>query len=56
MGDDDMPGNDVEQGADDIANAFALDKFSKKGAKSHILLQLQKSYKDDDRFKLNKEF
>ena len=50
------PANDLLSGANDIDNAFAVDKFSKKGNKSHILLQLQKSYKDDDRFKLNKTF
>ena len=47
---------EVEQGAKDIENAFDLEKFSKKGAKSHLLLQLQKSYKDDSRFKLNRQF
>ena len=52
----DEPVNEQESGANDIDNAFAVDKFSKKGAKSHLLLQLQKSYKDDDRFKLNKTF
>ena len=36
--------------------AFAIDKFSKGNKKSHLLLQLQKTYRDDDRFKLNRDF
>ena len=36
--------------------AFAVDKFSKGKKKSHLLLQLQKTYRDDERFKLNRDF
>ena len=35
---------------------FADDKFSKREKKGHLLLQLQKTYKGDDRFKLDKDF
>ena len=35
---------------------FAEDKFSKREKKGHLLLQLQKTYKGDDRFKLDKDF
>ena len=60
MGGDEAPENSFgkadDLGSDQIENSFAVDKFSKKAAKSQILLQLQRSYKDDDRFKLNREF
>ena len=46
--------NDLEDV--DIDDAFAVNKFSRAGKKSHLLLQLQKTYKDDSRFKLNRDF
>ena len=36
--------------SDDFDTLFAVDKFSKKEKKSQLLLQLQKSYKGDQRF------
>ena len=41
---------------DDFDKLFAEDKFSKREKKGHLLLQLQKSYKGDDRFQLDKDF
>lgn len=34
----------------DFDKIFADDKFSKREKKGHLLLQLQKTYKGDDRF------
>ena len=48
--------NSSDQDEDDIDAAFSIDKFSKGNKKSHLLLQLQKTYRDDDRFKLNRDF
>ena len=36
--------------SDDFEKIFAEDKFSKRGKKGHLLLQLQKTYKGDERF------
>ena len=36
--------------SDDFAKIFAEDKFSKREKKGHLLLQLQKTYKGDERF------
>ena len=47
---------DDHQINENIDRVFAVDKFSKQDKKGHLLLQLQKTYKDDDRFKLNKDF
>ena len=40
----------------DFNQIFADDKFSKREKKGHLLLQLQKTYKGDERFMLNKDF
>ena len=40
----------------DLGSLFAVDKFSKREKKGHLLLQLQKTYKGDERFQLNKDF
>ena len=40
----------------DFDKIFADDKFSKREKKGHLLLQLQKTYKGDDRFQLDKNF
>lgn len=40
----------------DFDKIFADDKFSKREKKGHLLLQLQKTYLGDDRFKLDKDF
>ena len=53
--DDDKSDQDGDRETD-FDKLFAVDKFSKKEKKSQLLLQLQKSYKGDDRFQLNKDF
>ena len=41
---------------ENLDRVFAAEKFSKREKKGHLLLQLQKTYMGDDRFKLDKEF
>lgn len=52
---DDWMGEDPKS-TYNIDKIFADDKFSKRDRKGHLLLQLQKTYKGDDRFKLDKDF
>ena len=56
MGSDVSDHVEIEHEREDVGNSFAIDKFSRGGKKSHLLLQLQKTYKDDSRFKLNRDF
>ena len=53
-GEDDR--NAKSKGREDFDKIFADDKFSKREKKGHMLLQLQKTYKGDARFKLNKDY
>lgn len=55
---DDSSGIATKRKAKDVDydKVFADDKFSKREKKGHLLLQLQKTYKGDDRFMLNKDF
>ena len=53
---DDWMGDDPEGDKQNIDEIFAANKFSKREKKGHLLLQLQRTYKGDDRFKLNAEF
>lgn len=56
---EDWMGGDSDDGDKKSLNfnkIFADDKFSKREKKGHLLLQLQKTYKGDDRFKLDKDF
>ena len=57
VGFSDWMGSDSEpEDKKDFDKIFAEDKFSKRDKKSQLLLQLQKTYKGDDRFLLNKDF
>lgn len=50
---EDSPSDDSdepEQVEKDLGHLFAADKFSKREKKGHLLLQLQKTYKGDERF------
>ena len=52
--DDERAANNKESA--DFDKVFADDKFSKREKKGHLLLQLQKTYKGDERFMLDKDF
>ena len=50
---DDSPSDDSDEpkrDEKDLGSLFAVDKFSKREKKGHLLLQLQKTYKGDERF------
>ena len=51
MGESDDDDNQKQKKrSDDFEKIFAEDKFSKREKKGHLLLQLQKTYKGDERF------
>ena len=50
MGESDDDNQKQKKRSDDFEKIFAEDKFSKREKKGHLLLQLQKTYKGDDRF------
>ena len=51
MGESDEDDNQKQKKrSDDFEKIFAEDKFSKREKKGHLLLQLQKTYKGDERF------
>ena len=47
---DDNQNQKQKKRSDDFDKIFAEDKFSKREKKGHLLLQLQKTYKGDERF------
>ena len=48
--DDDHNSSKQKKNTNDFEKLFAEDKFSKRDKKGHLLLQLQKTYKGDERF------